>query len=103
MLDAAEAHCDAAISRDRHYSLAHYLRSDLRIQTADRNHIAEMEALIREGKLSGPERGHAALRAWPRNTKIWISTHRAFDHVELGSDLQRRSISYDGSGGDRGD
>src|ERR1700722_15806738 len=47
MLEAAEAHCDAAIAVDRHYGLAHYLRSDLRVQTTDHNHIAEMEALIR--------------------------------------------------------
>src|SRR5260370_14703959 len=36
---AAAAHCDAAIALDRHYGLAHYLRSDLRIQSAERNHI----------------------------------------------------------------
>src|SRR5207302_5822162 len=51
MLEAAEGHCDAAVALDRRYCLAHYLRSDLRIQSADRNHIREMEALIREGKL----------------------------------------------------
>src|SRR4030081_2196898 len=50
-LDEAEAHCDAAIALDRHYGLAHYLRSDLRIQSDERNHIAEMEALIGEAKL----------------------------------------------------
>ena len=53
MLAAAEDHCDAAIARDRHYGLAHYLRSDLRMQTRERNHIAEMEALVLEGKLKG--------------------------------------------------
>ena len=41
LLEAAETHADAAISADRRYCLAHYLRADLRVQTAERNHIAE--------------------------------------------------------------
>jgi tetratricopeptide (TPR) repeat protein len=95
MLDAAEAHCDAAISLDRHYSLAHYLRSDLRTQSADRNHIAEMEALITEAKLSHP--GEIMLRFALAKEHEDLDQHaRAFDHVEAGSELQRRSISYDG-------
>ncbi len=96
MLDAAEAHCDAAISLDRHYSLAHYLRSDLRSQTADRNHIAEMEALIQEGKLSRP--GEVMHRFALGKEHEDLDQHaRAFDHVQAGSDLQRSSISYDSS------
>ena len=75
-LEAAEAHCDAAIALDRHYGLAHYLRSDLRIQTADRNHVAEMEALIRERQAGAARRGHAALRARPRNARIWTARAR---------------------------
>ena len=94
MLDAAEAHCDAAVSLDRHYSLAHYLRSDLRTQTAERNHIAEMEALILEGKLSRP--GEVMLRFALAKEHEDLDQHgRTFDHVEAGSDLHRRSISYD--------
>jgi tetratricopeptide (TPR) repeat protein len=94
MLDAAEAHCDAAISLDRHYSLAHYLRSDLRTQSAERNHIAEMEALIKEGKLSRP--GETMLRFALAKELEDVEQHgRAFDHVEAGSDLQRGSIRYD--------
>jgi tetratricopeptide (TPR) repeat protein len=94
MLDAAEAHCDAAIALDRHYSLAHYLRSDLRTQSAERNHIAEMEALIREGRLSSP--GEVMLRFALAKEHEDLDQHaRAFDHVAAGSDLQRGSISYD--------
>src|SRR5258708_35134972 len=62
-LDEAEAHCDAAIALDRRYGLAHYLRSDLRIQSDGRNHIAEMEALIGEAKLPPPSEGIRRL-AW---------------------------------------
>ena len=94
MLDAAEAHCDAAIAHDRHYSLAHYLRSDLRSQTVDRNHIDEMEALIREGQLSCP--GEVQLRFALGKEYEDLDRHaRAFDHVEAGCNLHRSSISHD--------
>lgn len=95
MLDAAEAHCDAAIALDRHYVLAHFLRSDLRIQTADRNHIAEMEALIHEGRLAPP--GEVMVRfALGKEYEDLDAPARAFDHVEAGANLQRGLISYDG-------
>lgn len=94
MLDAAEAHCDAVIALDRHYSLAHYLRADLRVQTADRNHIAEMEALIEQGKLSGP--GEVMLRFALAKENEDLDRHAsASDHVEAGAALQRRLIGYD--------
>jgi tetratricopeptide (TPR) repeat protein len=96
MLDAAERHCDAAISLDRRYSLAHYLRADLRTQSEDRNHIAEMEALIRDGRMSA--QGEVMLRFALAKEHEDLGQHaRAFDHVEAGSDLQRGSISYDSS------
>lgn len=94
LLDASEAHCDAAIALDRRYSLAHYLRSDLRTQTADRNHVADMQALIDEGKLSRP--GEVMLRfALAKEYEDLDQHERAFDQVRAGSELQRRSISYD--------
>jgi Flp pilus assembly protein TadD len=96
LLDAAEAHCDAAIALDPGYSLAHYLRSDLRTQTADRNHLAEMEALLRDGTLAPP--GKVMLRfALGKEYEDLNEHRRAFDHIEAGCDLQRRSMSYDGS------
>ncbi len=93
-LDEAEAHCDAAIALDRHYGLAHYLHSDLRIQTADRNHIEEMEALIRGGKLAWPS--EVMLRFALGKEYEDLDVHdRAFDHVDAGCDLQHRSITHD--------
>jgi len=93
-LDEAEAHCDAAIARDRRYGLAHYLRSDLRIQTADRNHIEEMEALLRDGKLALPS--EVMLRfALGKEYEDLDAHDRAFDHVDAGCHLQRRSITHD--------
>ena len=93
-LGEAEAHCDAAIALDRHYGLAHYLRSDLRIQTADRNHIEEMETLIRDGRLARPS--EVMLRFALAKEYEDLDLHaRAFDHVEAGCDLQHRSIAHD--------
>jgi Flp pilus assembly protein TadD len=93
MLEAAEAHCDAAIALDRGYCLAHYLRSDLRLQTRERNHVAEMEALIRERK---PEpNGEVMLRfALGKECEDLDEHARAFAHVAAGCALQRRAINY---------
>jgi tetratricopeptide (TPR) repeat protein len=97
-LDQAEAHCDAAIARDRHYGLAHYLRSDLRVQTAGRNHIEEMEALIREGTLSGPS--EVMLRfALGKECEDLEFHDRAFNHFEAGCELQHRAIARDPAAG----
>jgi tetratricopeptide (TPR) repeat protein len=88
----AESHCDAAIARDRHYGLAHYLRSDLRVQSAERNHIDEMEALIREGRLSGPS--EVMLRfALGKECEDLEHHDRAFDHVQAGCELQHRALA----------
>jgi tetratricopeptide (TPR) repeat protein len=123
-LDEAEVHCDAAIALDRNYGLAHYLRSDLRIQSAKRNHIKEMEALIHEGKLSGPSEvmlrfalgkecedlgmedlgtedlgtedlGTEDLGTEELGTEELGMYDRAFGHVDAGCRLQRRLIGYD--------
>jgi tetratricopeptide (TPR) repeat protein len=97
-LKEAEAHCDAAIALDRRYGLAHYLRSDLRIQTADRNHIEEMEALIRDGRLARPS--EIMLRfALGKECEDLDLHDRAFDHVEAGCDLQHRSTPHDHAAG----
>jgi tetratricopeptide (TPR) repeat protein len=90
----AEQHCGAAIVRDRHYGLAHYLRSDLRTQTADRNHIGEMEALIDEGKLSIASRImlHFALGKECEDLERY---DRAFHHVQAGCALQHRITAGD--------
>jgi tetratricopeptide (TPR) repeat protein len=93
-LAEAEAHCDVAIELDRHYGLAHYLRSDLRIQSTDRNHIEEMETLIRGGRLARPS--EVMLRFALGKEYEDLDRHdRAFDHVEAGCDLQHRSIAHD--------
>ena len=90
----AEAHCDDAIALDRRYALAHYLRSDLRIQTANRNHIGDVEALIRDGKLAWPS--EVMLRFALGKEYEDLDLHeRAFEHVDAGCGLQHRSMPHD--------
>ena len=93
-LAEAEDHCDVAIALNRHYALAYYLRSDLRIQTVARNHIAEMERLIRDGRLAAPDA--ILLRfALGKEYEDLGMPERGFDHVEAGCNLQRRAMTYD--------
>jgi tetratricopeptide (TPR) repeat protein len=88
-LAEAEAHCAAALALDPHYGLVHYLRSDLRIQTADRNHVAEMEAVVREGRLA-PQSEVMVRFALGKECEDLELHERAFEHVRAGCGLQRR-------------
>ncbi len=97
-LTQAEAHCDAALALDKRYGLAHYLRSDLRIQTTDRNHVAEMEAVISEGKLSAQSEVMVRF-ALGKECEDLELYERAFGHVEAGCALQRRLIGQDRADG----
>ncbi len=98
LLPEAEAHCDVALALDRRYGLAHYLRSDLRIQTAERNHVAEMEAVVANGKL--PPHSEVMVRfALGKECEDLALHERAFQHVEAGCALQRRLIGPDRTGG----
>ena len=64
-------------------------------QSAERNHIEELEAWHPRRRAGVAQRGHAALRALARNAKTSRWGHRAFDHVEAGCELQHRSIAPD--------
>jgi Flp pilus assembly protein TadD len=97
-LAEAETHCDAALALDRRYGLAHYLRSDLRNQTAGRNHVAEMEAVLREGQLTA--QNEVMIRfALGKECEDLELYERAFDHVQAGCELQRRLIGRVDTGG----
>ncbi len=97
-LSDAEAHCDAALALDRSYGLAHYLRSDLRIQTAERNHVAEMEAVMAQGRLA--PHSEVLLRfALGKECEDLEQYARAFSHVDAGCALQRGLIGPNRTGG----
>jgi tetratricopeptide (TPR) repeat protein len=90
-LTQAEAHCDAVIALDQRYGLAHYLRADLRIQSADRNHIAAMEAVIQDGRLSPPSEVMVRF-ALGKECEDLELYERAFHHVQAGCELQHRLV-----------
>jgi hypothetical protein len=93
-LDAAEGHSDAAIALDPRYGLVHYLRADLRTQTRDRNHVAAMSELLRDGRLSAE--GEVLVRFAVAKELEDLGEHeRAFEQVAAASALHRRSIRYD--------
>jgi tetratricopeptide (TPR) repeat protein len=93
-LEAAEAHCDRAIALDPNLYRAYSLRADLRIQTAGRNHIEEMETLIARGIPNW--QGEVMLRyALGKECEDLERYARAFHHYKAGADLQRRHVPYD--------
>jgi tetratricopeptide (TPR) repeat protein len=94
MLGEAEAHCDKAIAHEPTYGLAHYLRADLRIQSVDRNQIAEMESIVEGRALDW--RSEVMLRYALAKECEDIEAHdRAFAHVDAGAKLWRQHADYD--------
>jgi tetratricopeptide (TPR) repeat protein len=94
MLNEAEAHCDEAIAFRPNFALAHYIRSDLRIQSRDCNHISEIESLIEKGNLDW--RSEVILRYTLAKECEDIDRHDdAFAHVDAGAILWRRHANYD--------
>jgi tetratricopeptide (TPR) repeat protein len=88
--ELAETHCDAAIARNPDLALAWYLRADLRTQTAARNHIAPLLALINARRHDW--RGEVLLRyTLAREYEDIGDDARAFEQVEAGANLQRRN------------
>src|SRR5262249_41402097 len=93
-LTAAESACDAAIAQNPRFCLAHYLRADLRTQTCECNHVAELESLLATGGLTTAD--EVALRfALGKELEDLGEAARAFDEVAAGCTLHRRSIAYD--------
>jgi tetratricopeptide (TPR) repeat protein len=94
LLTEAETHCDQAIACDQNYALAYYVRSDLRIQSADRNHIAEIERRLARGDLDW--RAETMLRYAAGKECEDIDAHdRAFAHVAAGARAWRAHLDYD--------
>jgi tetratricopeptide (TPR) repeat protein len=82
----ADTHCRLAIAQNPDYALAHYIPSDLRIQSADRNQIAEMESLVERGGVDWRSMLHYALGKECED----VEAHdRAFAHVAAGARLLR--------------
>jgi tetratricopeptide (TPR) repeat protein len=94
LLSDADTHCHLAIAQNPGYALAHYIRSDLRVQSAASNHIVEMESLVEGGGLDW--RSTVLVRYALGKECEDVETHdRAFAHVAAGARLLRQHVDYD--------
>jgi tetratricopeptide (TPR) repeat protein len=93
-MEAAERHCDAVIARNPRFHDAYFIRADLRKQTAERNHVAQMEALLAAG-IDKPE-GEILVRfALGKECEDLGDHAAAFRHIDAGAKLKRQSLRYD--------
>lgn len=93
-LEQAEQNFDAAIARNPKDYESWKIRSDLRPQTVERNHVAELEQLIAAGieDPKGNVQVHYALAKELEDTGNW---QRSFEILKAGSDTRRRLMQYD--------
>jgi tetratricopeptide (TPR) repeat protein len=93
-LDEAEAEYDRVIALEPHEYEAYYNRADLRRQSPERNHIAELEALIKKG-IRHP-RGEVLMRhALAKELEDLGAHSRSFEQLTLGARRRREHIAYD--------
>lgn len=93
-INSAERNFDKTISLDPADYESYKVRSDLRRQTAERNHIDELEQLL--GAEIKDERGRVQLcYAVAKELEDLGEAKRSFDHLKSGSDLRRKLMKYD--------
>jgi tetratricopeptide (TPR) repeat protein len=93
-LEEAEAEYDRVIALDPHEYEAYYNRADLRRQSSERNHVAELEALVAKG-IRHP-RGEVLMRyALAKELEDLGVYPRSFEQLSLGARLRREHIAYD--------
>jgi tetratricopeptide (TPR) repeat protein len=93
-LDGAESDYDRAIARRPLDFEAYLNRSELRVQTAERNHLAELQALARRPELDW--RGFIQLHyALAKEYEDLGRYAEAFDHLQRGARRRREHLRYD--------
>jgi len=91
--EATEASYDAGIALDPEFYEAYLIRSELRRQTRDDNHIPELEALI--DKAQAPWRGEVQLcYALARECENIGEFDKSFAYLKRGADLRRTNTKY---------
>jgi tetratricopeptide (TPR) repeat protein len=92
-LEEAESACDRALEIDPGEYEAYLVRSDLRTQTAERNHVAAMEAVLAD--LDAPYMGEVMLcPALAKECEDLGEHERSFTYLARGAALRRRHLSY---------
>ncbi len=93
-LEAAEEDYDRVISARPDDFEAYLNRSELRKQTPDRNHVAELERLLAGGIAAW--RGEVQIRyALAKEYEDLAEYARSWIHLEQGAKLRRRHLRYD--------
>ena len=93
-LDKAEQLFDALLRKSPHEYDAYYNRATLRKQTAERNHVAEMEAVLAQPmrQESGEQTICYSLAKELEDMKDW---KRSFHYLRRGADAHRVNFPYD--------
>jgi tetratricopeptide (TPR) repeat protein len=93
-LEAAEQNYDHAIRLNPADYESFKIRSDLRRQSPDRNHVAELNALLEKGV--DDARGAIQIRyALAKELEDLGESKSSFEHLKAGSEQRRATIQYD--------
>jgi len=94
LIDDAENSCTQAIAMNPQDGQAFYLRSDLRIQTPEANHVPELRALV-AGSREGTQNSILGSFALAKELEDIGEHQDSFSHLKTGAQLFRKSIKYD--------
>jgi Flp pilus assembly protein TadD len=95
-LDDAELACDRAIALDPREYEAYLVRSDLRTQTAEHNHVSDIEAALNQIPDAIPYMGETMLCfAIAKECEDLGDSDKAFSYLRRGANLRRKHLSYD--------
>jgi tetratricopeptide (TPR) repeat protein len=99
-LQEAEAACDRTIALDRTRYANYLLRSELRVQTDDRNHVAEMQREL--ARPDADDRARMFLGyALAKELDDLRRYDEAFEYLAEASRIRRRNLQYDVAGDQR--
>lgn len=94
LLSEAERACDEALACDPTEYEAYLIRSDLRKQTGERNHVRQMEAVLARG--TGNYMGEAMLcHALAKECEDLELFEKSFRYLSRGAAVRRRHLTYD--------
>jgi tetratricopeptide (TPR) repeat protein len=93
-LEEAEEYCNQAIALEPKDGHAYFVRSDLRKQTPERNHTAELEARLAKGVENQRARVHIQF-ALAKEYEDLGDADKSFHHLNQVSGFQRGLIEYD--------
>ena len=93
-LEAAEGNYDEAIRLNPDDFESYKFRSDLRVQTDDRNHVAELEQLL-AGDIEDERDRVQVCYALAKELEDLGEAERSFKHLKAGSDRRRKLMRYE--------